>query len=150
MGSGKTTLGKKLANKLGWKFIDLDEVIVEFSGQPIQQYFEQYGEPSFREMEAACLRNLDFEQPMIVATGGGTPCYHANMEWMNREGKTMYLHLEPKAIWQRLRQTRVQSRPVLEGRQGQELLEFITEKLKERSVWYKQAQYQVNPIRMTL
>ncbi len=74
MGGGKTTWGRKLATKTGRAFIDLDDVIVTKIGMPIADYFTQYGEPAFRQIESQTLKNLPLDEPAVVSTGGGTPC----------------------------------------------------------------------------
>jgi len=150
MGSGKTTWGRKLATKTDRAFIDLDEVIVEKIGMPIADYFTQYGEAAFRQVESQTLKNLPLEEPTVISTGGGTPCYFDNMAWMNETGTTVYFHLPPKALWDRLMQTDIASRPALKGLSGQELLADITTKLADRTPYYKQAIHVVNQLSLQL
>src|SRR5690606_32439248 len=90
MGCGKSTLGKKVATKTGYSFIDLDELIVQKIHMSISDYFESHGEAAFREIERDTLHSLYGSKNTIVATGGGTPCHLNNMEWMNKNGKTVY------------------------------------------------------------
>lgn len=139
MGSGKTTLGKKVAQKTGYSFVDLDELIVREIGMSINDYFEKHGEASFREIERETLHRLGETSNTIIATGGGTPCHLDNMEWMNQHGKTIYIKLSPKALLSRLSQKETESRPLLKGKSNEELLTFITEKLEERNPFYHQA-----------
>jgi len=150
MGSGKTTWGRKLAGKTGRVFIDLDEAIVARTGMPIADYFLRHGEASFRELESEVLKNLPLDQPAIVSTGGGTPCFFDNMAWMNTMGTTIYFHLPPKALWDRLVQTDIATRPALKGLSGDALLEDITAKLAERSPYYRQAQHTVDQLSLRL
>ncbi|GGC45935.1 shikimate kinase [Parapedobacter defluvii] len=150
MGSGKTTWGRKLATKTGRAFIDLDEVIVNRIGMPIADYFLQHGESAFRQIESETLKNLPLAEPAIVSTGGGTPCYFDNMEWMNNTGTTIYFHLPPKALWDRLIQTDIASRPALKGLSGQALLADITSKLADRAPYYEQATHVVNQLSLQL
>ncbi len=150
MGSGKTTWGRKLARKTGRAFIDLDEQIVHKTGISIADYFSVYGEAKFRELESQVLKSLSYADPAIVATGGGTPCYFDNMEWMNENGITIYLQLPPKALWDRLMQTNITSRPALAGLSGQELLNHITLKLAERELFYKQAEYIIDQLSLQI
>lgn len=150
MGSGKSTLGRRLARRLGRTFIDLDQQVVAEANMSIPDYFEKHGEGMFRELERDVLRGLDLSHPAVVATGGGTPCFHANMDWMNEHGVTMYLRMESKALWRRLNQSDVASRPVLQGLKGSELLEFVEAKLAVRHPFYQQAQCVVDPIRDTV
>ena len=139
MGCGKSTLGKKVATKTGYSFIDLDDLICQKINMSISQYFDLHGEAAFREIERETLHSLYGIKNTIVATGGGTPCYDDNMEWMNKNGKTVYLKIPPKALLSRLSQKDIDSRPLLKGKSHEELLAFIESKLEERSPFYKQA-----------
>ena len=91
-GSGKTYLGKLWAADNGLSFYDLDELIVEEERMSIEKIFAVNGEDYFREKEAAVLRNTDRFENCIVACGGGTPCFFDNMDWMNRNGITVFLN----------------------------------------------------------
>lgn len=141
MGCGKSTLGKKLAAKTGFTFIDLDDVIVQNINMSITEYFETYGEAAFRAIEREELHKLSGLKNTIIATGGGAPCHLDNMDWMNQHGKTVYLKLSPKALLSRLSQKEIESRPLLKGKTNEELLEFIQSKLEERSPFYSQANF---------
>jgi shikimate kinase len=138
MGSGKTTIGKKLANYLKYEFIDLDKFIEARAGMTIVEYFAAHGEAAFREMERDVLQKTDYPDKVIVATGGGTPCYLDNMGWMNEHGKVAYLSLSPRALASRLENSTA-DRPLIRNLKGEELVNFITEKLKEREVFYNQS-----------
>ena len=150
MGSGKTTWGRKLAAATDRVFIDLDAEIVDKAAMPIPEYFAQHGEAAFRRLESEVLKNLALEQPAVVATGGGTPCFFDNMAWMNDAGKTIYLSLSPKALWSRLMQTDIATRPALRGLTGKELLDDITAKLVERAPHYQQATHTVDQLSLRL
>src|SRR5690606_21340254 len=150
MGSGKTTWGRKLANKTSRNFIDLDEVIPSACGMSIPHYFSTHGEPSFRVLESRLLKGLPLDQPTIVATGGGTPSHFDNMTWMNKNGITIYLRLPPKALRDRLTQTDITTRPALLGLSGDQLLAHITSKLAERDPYYHQATYTVDQLSVHL
>src|SRR5664279_2631025 len=88
MGSGKSTAGKKLASLLGWSFIDFDKRIEEHTGKPISEIFSQHGENYFRNLETEILKNLKAETDTVISTGGGTPCYGDNMDYMLETGLT--------------------------------------------------------------
>src|SRR5690606_4885371 len=150
MGSGKTTWGRKLAVKTDRIFIDLDDEIVNEAGMPIPEYFALYGETAFRTLESRVLKRLSLEQPAVIATGGGTPCYFDNMAWMNKTGKTIYLCMPPKALWSRLMQTDIAARPALGGLTGKPLLDDITARLAERTPHYQQATHIVDQLSMRL
>ncbi len=138
MGSGKSTLGRHLARELGWTFIDLDDFIETRENASITRLFAAHGENGFREMERRALAEVVKMQKVVVATGGGTPCFFNNMELMNRAGTTLYLQLSPAALVRRLLPGQAH-RPLIADKTPDELLQFITQKLKEREPWYQQA-----------
>ena len=138
MGSGKTTLAKKLASKLEVPFIDTDDEIVKEIGMSITEYFQLHGEEKFRELERKQLLKTA-QQNAIVSTGGGSPCFFDNMQWMNENGISVYLQMSPKSLFDRLSQSKPNKRPILIGKTEEELFNFITEKLTEREPFYQQA-----------
>lgn len=138
MGSGKTTLAKKLASKLELPFIDTDDEIVKEIGMSITEYFQLHGEEKFRELEREQLLKTA-QQNAIVSTGGGSPCFFDNMQWMNENGISVYLQMSPKSLFDRLSQSKPNKRPILIGKTEEELFNFITEKLTEREPFYQQA-----------
>lgn len=144
MGSGKSTLGKKIATMIDFDFIDLDEQIIKRTKMNIADYFEKFGEDAFRQIEKEELHKLLEHEDVIIATGGGTPCYYDNMEWMNQHGKTVYLKLPAKALVTRLTQNEVNTRPLLKGKSKEELLMYIDSTLKERAPFYEQAKIEFN------
>jgi shikimate kinase len=139
MGSGKTTLGKRLALKLGYQFIDIDKIIENDIKMSIAEYFKLHGEEAFRAKETAIIKTMQVPENAVIATGGGAPCFHDNLEWMNKHGLTVYLSLSPKALAERLRNA-TEQRPILKNLKGEALEEFIAEKLKERNPFYTKAQ----------
>lgn len=147
MGSGKTTLGKKLARVMGYDFVDLDKVVETRAGQSIPDFFAKHGEEAFRALERDCLQTGLPAENTVVATGGGAPCYYDNMEWMNRHGVTVYLMLEPKALASRLKGSA--DRPLISGLSGAELLAYIEEKLALREPYYRKAAYWVEGLDLT-
>lgn len=148
MGSGKTTIGKKLANYLKYEFIDLDKLIESKAGMSIVNYFELHGEGAFRELERDILQKTEFPENVIIATGGGAPCFGDNMEWMNKNGLVAYLSLSPKALASRLEHSKT-DRPLIRHLKGNELIDFISSKLQEREVFYNQAKYVVSASDLT-
>ncbi|HEX2683637.1 MAG TPA: shikimate kinase, partial [Ferruginibacter sp.] len=91
MGSGKTYWGRIWAQAYQLAFYDLDEVIEQDQGKTVAEIFKTYGEDRFRQIEAGTLRSFSEKNNCIVACGGGTPCFHDNMQWMNEQGTTVYL-----------------------------------------------------------
>lgn len=141
MGSGKTAMGKLLAQKLGLDFIDLDNYIETKYHKTIAQLFEQSGEDGFRQIEKNCLHQIaDFEN-VVIATGGGAPCFFDNMDYMNERGATIYLKITPGHLAERLSESKNGVRPLIAGKQGKELKDFITEGLRKRELFYDRARY---------
>lgn len=148
MGSGKTTIGKKLANYLKYNFIDLDKLIELQAGMSIVEYFELHGEDAFRQMESNVLQKTDFPENAIVATGGGTPCFNNNIDWMNENGSVAYLSLPAKVLANRLEHSKT-DRPLIRHLKGDELIDFISSNLKEREKFYNQAKFVVSASDLT-
>jgi len=142
MGCGKSTKAKQLAHRLNCPVIDLDAEIVKQSGKSIAAFFEAFGESGFRDYESNMLKTYPYPEHCIVATGGGLPCFFDNMEWMNENGVTIYLQMEPGQLVSRLHNR--QKRPLIKDLNDEELLEFIKVKLEERTVFYKKARLIVN------
>lgn len=139
MGSGKTTWGKKLGELLHLKFIDLDQAIEERTNMDINGIFQNKGESYFRKIEAVCLRELAMEDNLIIACGGGTPCFHDNISSMNALGVTIWLNTPKKVIVSRLLEE-AEHRPLVRNLDPEQLNEFIEDKLEERMQYYGQAQ----------
>ncbi|WP_395811195.1 shikimate kinase [Daejeonella sp.] len=148
MGSGKTTIGKKLANYLTCDFIDLDKLIETKVGMSIVEYFELHGESAFRDLEREVLQKTDFPENVIIATGGGAPCFGDNMLWMNENGLVAYLSLSPKALASRLENSKT-DRPLIRNLKGDELEGFISAKLAEREPFYNQSKFVVSASDLT-
>ncbi|MFS8615592.1 MAG: shikimate kinase [Solitalea sp.] len=138
MGSGKTTLGDPLAKKLQIPFIDLDTLLEKREGKSIPQLFEEVGEAGFREKERDLLQKGVFPDQFVMATGGGAPCFFDNMDWMNRQGITMYLRARAEEIARRLENERSQ-RPLLRDIEKQDLVGVIRERIAGREKFYLQA-----------
>jgi shikimate kinase len=138
MGSGKTTAGKKLASLLGWSFIDLDNKIEEHAGIKIAEIFSKFGEEYFRELEAEILRSIKPDSNIVLATGGGAPCYNENMEFMLTTGLTIYLKMTPLQLASRLKASN-DERPLIKNLEGKDLILFIEKKLSEREKWYEKS-----------
>ena len=138
MGCGKTTLGRRLASRLGYEFMDLDHILEEKEGMTIAEYFKKFGEDAFRKLESEVLKQTDYPEHAVISTGGGLPCFFDNMQWMNEHGKTVYIKLTPKTLAERLKNEK-EERPLLREKHGEALVAFIEEKLGEREIFYNQA-----------
>lgn len=138
MGSGKSMLGKGLAKKLKLSFIDMDTYIEERNFKTIPQIFSDDGEDGFRKIEQKALHELAQFEDVVIATGGGAPCFFDNMEVIKRSGRSIYLKGSPRIIAERLKQSKIE-RPLIKGKNFTELVAFIDETLAKRENWYKQA-----------
>lgn len=138
MGSGKTTLGKKLARRMDYNFIDLDEFIETKESKKIKKIFSSYGEEKFRVIEAENLRLLEILKNVVISTGGGAPCFHHNMEWMNRNGLTVYLKHDVESLFYRLKHAK-KKRPLIKGMSKSNLFNYIRDTLDSREEYYNQA-----------
>ncbi len=138
MGSGKSTLGLRLAQKTGLSFIDLDHYIETRFQKTINEIFAEKGEAGFRTIEQKILREVGEFEDVIIATGGGTPCFFDNIDYMNRQGCCIYLQTTPQTLFERLKHAR-SSRPLLKDKTDPELLDFIKENLARREDKYKQS-----------
>jgi len=142
MGSGKTTVGKKLANRLNYDFIDLDECIEKEYQKTITQIFNEEGENAFREKEYNALKKMLTVSKTIISCGGGTPCFYNSMDLMNESGITIYLKMSSETLISRLRNAK-QERPLLNDKKIEDLKSLIQQQLEKREYFYKQATYTI-------
>ena len=140
MGAGKTTLGKAFARELNVPFIDLDWYIEERFHKSIRELFAERGEASFRELERNMLHEVSEFEDVIISTGGGTPCFFDNMDYMNGHGQTVFLDVHLDILLNRLR-VATHQRPILQGKTDEELRAFIADALEKRAPFYVQARY---------
>lgn len=140
MGAGKTTLGKAFARDLNIPFIDLDWYIEERFHKTVGELFAEKGEEGFRQLEKNMLHEAGEFENVVISTGGGTPCFFDNMEYMNQHGVTVFLDVHPDTLFRRLR-VATQSRPILRGKTEDELRLFINEALEKRMPCYTQAHH---------
>lgn len=144
MGSGKTSMGIKLAENLGLTFVDMDHHIEEKYHKTVSQIFAESGQDAFRKLEQNCLHEVAEFENCVIATGGGAPCFFDNMEFMNTHGLTVYLNLSAEQLATRLELSRAGKRPLIANKQGDELRQFIAEGLSAREAFYKQAKVSVS------
>ncbi len=142
MGCGKSTLGRRLAKHAGLQFIDMDHYIEKRNYKTIPQIFTEEGESEFRKKERKALEELSEFSNVVIATGGGAPCFFDNVDLMNRTGKTIYLNVDPKILADRLVKSKTE-RPLIKGKSKEELVQFIDETLKKRNEFYAKAHYRI-------
>ncbi|MEE9462652.1 MAG: shikimate kinase [Bacteroidales bacterium] len=140
MGSGKSTVGQRLAGRLGYSFIDMDARLEGEHGMTINEIFEKLGEKAFRDLESNLLKEMVSLQDAVISTGGGLPCTGNNMDLINRKGVSIYLRMEPAALLNRLSRGKSR-RPLIRHLSRQELETFIQEKLREREPVYLRAHH---------
>lgn len=136
MGCGKSTFGRKLAQKLNWDFIDMDDYIEEVYAKSISDIFKEEGEVRFREIESETIEALSCKKKTIISTGGGTPCFNNNADRLNEYGLSVYINLPATTLMKRLKGEKAK-RPLIANLKNEELLDFISVKLKERNPFYE-------------
>lgn len=145
MASGKTTIGKILAEKLQISFIDLDDYISEKENLSVSELFNTKGEIYFRKKETLFLEELlKKDEHFVLALGGGTPCYGKNMEIVNEFGTSFYLKSSLQNTFNTLSKAEnKQTRPLISEISNENLKEFIAKHLFERNTFYEQAAHTI-------
>jgi len=142
MGCGKSTVGKHLADQLHKNLIDLDAFIEARQNKKITEIFASEGESAFRQIEHKALQEVCKSENQVISVGGGAPCFHNNMQWMNQNGITIYLKLSALALSERLNNLPKQardSRPLIANKTKDELYDFICMMLEKREHFYNQS-----------
>jgi shikimate kinase len=140
MGTGKTYWSKKLSRKLKTGGYDLDFLIESHEERTITEIFAEDGEGYFRKTEAKVLRWFGEKITFVLATGGGTPCFHDNMEWMNKQGITIWIDEPITVLAERLKLEK-EHRPLIKTLSDTELEDFLSRKLDERQSFYSRSNY---------
>lgn len=136
-GSGKSTLGRSLAEELNVKFIDLDEAIEQAEGSYIKDIFDSKGESYFRSLEAITLSKvIDSEERFVLATGGGTPCFYNSIDLINANGLSIFINVSTSALAERLKKTKIEERPKLKD---VDLSIELAKTLEKRNEYYQKA-----------
>ncbi|WP_420601102.1 shikimate kinase [Flagellimonas sp.] len=151
MASGKSSVGRLLANELDVEFIDLDTYIEKEQQKSIDTIFSEKGEIFFRKLENEMLQKvLKEHESILLSTGGGTPCYGNNIETiLNNSDHSIYLQLSVSALVERISNEKDQ-RPLVKDLQDDELPEFIGKHLFERRQYYEQAKHIVGNEKKTV
>jgi shikimate kinase len=139
MGTGKTTVGRLLAEQLKFDFLDTDALIEERTGRKINEIFAQNGEATFRELEAQLVQDLAARERTVISTGGGLPVNPANLASLKTHSLVVCLWARPEGIYERVREQ--SHRPLLHD---PDTLEKIRAMLAAREPYYKQADILIN------
>jgi shikimate kinase len=137
-GAGKSTWGKKLAAALQYKFVDLDELIVQQEQQSIADIFEQKGETNFRDIEHQYLKTTFELDKVVISCGGGTPCFQDNMKFINENGISIFLNAKKGVLVDRILNAKKQ-RPLFLDLNKAEIEKKMEELLQLRNPFYEQA-----------
>lgn len=140
MYSGKTVVAHKLSQRLGYEYLDLDQFFEATLRTSIPIFFQRYGEEAFRKLEQKMLHGLPQDRDLVVATGGGTPCYFDNMDYINAHGTSVYLKASPELVIRRALGSR-KPRPILKGKSPEELDAFVRQQMALREPYYAQANH---------
>jgi shikimate kinase len=139
MGSGKTYWGRLLANEMELPFVDLDEFVTQQQGVSIAAIFEQEGETHFRKLETAALKSEALDKPAVIASGGGTPCFFDNMEFMLRHGIVVWLHPSEDVVVERVWKAKSKRPLIAAADTKEEVAAIISSIVEKRKQWYGQA-----------
>jgi len=143
MGSGKSFAGKQLAQLMDYTFVDLDDYIEDQECTSISDIFANRGEQAFRNLETHYLQSFSTSENIIIATGGGTPCNPDNIATIKASGKSIYMHASAELLYSRLK-TQKENRPLIADKSGDQLLDFIAQKLNDRTEFDEQADYTIH------
>lgn len=136
MGTGKTTVGKKLAEKLNWKFVDTDELIEKKAGMRIKDIFSKFGENYFRDLETNIVIEASNLDRHVIAVGGGAVLRDVNMQHLEKNGVIINLKAKPETIYKRTMNT--DERPLLNKPNP---MEEIKRLLEYREPYYKRCSF---------
>ncbi|MDR2980503.1 MAG: shikimate kinase [Bacteroidales bacterium] len=140
-GVGKTTIAKKLANILSCGMIDMDQDFENHYKTNISVFIHKYGEVVFRKCEYERLKVLlsaSTEMPLVISTGGGTPCFFDAMEQINEQAVSIYVKMSEKSIFVRLTNAK-KKRPLVQHKEEDDLREYIHNTLSQREPYYEKA-----------
>lgn len=150
-GCGKSTMGRQLADSLNMPFLDLDHEVEKSVGMTIPEYFEHQGEGNFRIAEKETLRNISAAHDrFVMATGGGTPCFHYNMDYMNEAGVTIFFDVSAGDLALRILEQWVENRPLFKSYDHQDLIQEVRDLASTRVSFYDEAQIKMRDNRITL
>lgn len=138
MYSGKTTVGHKLAQRLGYRWADLDQILETTFHTTIPLFFKHYGEEAFRKIEQKMLHSTAEQDDIVISTGGGTPCHFDNMQWINQHGTSVFFDVTVPTLLRRAAASR-KPRPILAPLSESERETYVRQQLDERRPFYQRA-----------
>lgn len=141
MACGKTTTGRRIAKKYNLDFIDLDAYIENRFHKTVSQIFADKGEEGFRIIERNMLQEVAGFEDVVIAAGGGTPCFFDNMDIMNDAGETVYLKATPEMLCTSLTMNGTAKRPLVANKTKEELLDYVSTTLAKREPFYQKAKH---------
>lgn len=147
-GAGKSTLGRQTAPLLGLRFVDLDHYIEQKLHYTVPQLFSQFGELIFRKCEYDALQDLLEEDNLLIAAGGGTPCYEQAMQLIVEKSISVYIKLSEETLVQRLANSK-KTRPLTTSLSLEDLKVYVHETLLQREPFYKRAHLTVSDDNIT-
>lgn len=139
MGAGKSSVGEGLADSLGYKFVDTDQLVEQKSGKKVRRIFAEDGEDAFRGLERQVITSLAGSTSLVISSGGGAFLDKENRQVLNSLGLTVYLKASPREIYQRIKNDN--TRPILQSGNPQEEIRTI---LAEREFYYDMASFSVD------
>jgi shikimate kinase len=143
--SGKSTLGRQLAKRLDYQFVDMDDLIVNQELSSIADIFKYKGEDYFREVESKILKGIKPNNKMVVATGGGVPCFFDNMDFIKTNGISIFLNVLPEDLLKRIQKSDGNNRPLIDKKKSETvLLDELRERYENRLKFYEQADIQID------
>ena len=141
-GAGKSTIAKKIAQHFKFSILDTDKMLEEKYRISVFDVFEKYDENVFRQLEYKILEEALQQKNVVIATGGGAPCFFDAMKLINENAYSIYIEMSSKSLTHRLINAKV-TRPHTQNKTEEELLAFITEQLALRAPIYQQAHFTV-------
>ncbi len=137
--SGKSTLGRALAVALQYEYVDMDEILVANEGRSIFDIFNENGEEYFREIESELLNTFKINQKKVISTGGGVPCFFNNMDFILKNGISIYLDVTPEGLFERIASSTKNDRPLIDKSDAKKLMDNLKVKYNYRYKFYSQA-----------
>ncbi len=143
--SGKSSLGRLLADEINYNFLDLDTAIEQYVHMSVPDIFKNYGEEYFRKVETVVLTKIEPNQSLVIATGGGTPCFFDNMDFILANGVSVFLNVSPQDLAERIQAGQAVHRPLIDlSLNKPDLKAQMTEKLAQRIAFYQRANVQID------